>query len=202
MDSAVRTAEHRARIEERRRGLREGFATVLAGEPHFIWEVGCGHGHFLTAYAAVHPDQLCIGIDIESDRIKRARRKRDRARLSNLHFIHADAHDFLAAMPPEARFAAVYILFPDPWPKTRHHKHRLVQPDFLARVAAGAAPGARLYFRTDYQPYFTEARFAVGASDAWKLVDEDWPFESPTVFQQRAPAHFSFVAAVRTAPRS
>jgi tRNA (guanine-N7-)-methyltransferase len=157
--------------------------------------VGCGHGHFLTAYAAAHPQQSCIGIDIASDRIGRAERKRTRARLANLHFVRADAEDFLAAMPTGARFTAIFILFPDPWPKRRHHKHRVMTAGFLSAAAAAAGQGTGLFFRTDHEPYYLEAAAEVRSHRDWEESDPGaWPFEEATVFQRRAERHFSLVA--------
>jgi tRNA (guanine-N7-)-methyltransferase len=161
----------------------------------FVWEVGSGHGHFLSAYAAAHPGDLCLGVDISSDRVARANRKLDRARLENLHFFLADAEDFLAAMPDGAHFAEVYVLFPDPWPKRRHHKNRVMKTEFLESVAARTKKGANLYFRTDHEDYFREAVALVRAHRAWSVfARKDLPFEEPTVFQKRAERHFTLVA--------
>jgi len=194
-ESDVRIAEYGSLIAQRREALRITCAQLLADEPSLVWEIGCGHGHFLTAYAAAHPDRLCIGIDLVPERIARANRKRERAKLSRAHFFRAEARDFLAALPEHARFSAIYILFPDPWPKRRHHKHRIMQAGFMQEIAARAGEGARLFFRTDHQPYFADVRSALDTHPAWRLVDEPWPFEMTTVFQQRAPVHHSLVAA-------
>jgi tRNA (guanine-N7-)-methyltransferase len=185
---------HPERVRQRREALRATFAKIFARQSQFVWEVGCGHGHFLTAYAQAHPDQLCLGVDMASDRIARAARKRERSRLAHLHFIQAESADFLASLPAAAKFSAVYILFPDPWPKRRHHKNRLMTSEFLRQISERAGEGTRLYFRTDYAPYYSEARQTLQATAAWRLVEEAWPFESPTVFQARAPAYQSFVA--------
>jgi len=185
---------HAALQAERRQVLAETCADLLKERAEFVWEIGCGHGHFLTAYAQAHADRLCIGVDLTQDRIARADRKRDRARLANLHFLQAEARDFLAALPRAARFSALYILFPDPWPKRRHRKHRLLNPAFLSEIAPRAAAEARLYLRTDYEPYFAEARAALQSSADWRPVDEPWAFETPTVFQARAPAYQSLTA--------
>lgn len=178
-----------------------GGETVREAAPppvDFVWEVGCGHGHFLTAYATAHPARSCIGVDIASDRIARARKKAQRARLPHLHFLRAEASLFLEALPASARIGAVFILFPDPWPKLRHHKHRVLQPEFLEKIARRAAPGCRLHFRTDFEPYFLEARSVAASAPAWVLADAPWPFEFETVFQSRADGGFhSFVAEVR-----
>jgi tRNA (guanine-N7-)-methyltransferase len=161
--------------------------------------VGCGHGHFLAAYAAAHRDRCCIGVDIASDRIARAERKRSRARLANLHFLQAEAGAFLAALPGHAILSEIFVLFPDPWPKRRHRKHRVLQPGFLAAVAARAGQGARLYFRTDDEAYFSSVDEVIKSLPEWRLTREPWPFEVATVFQSRAPSHSS-LTAVRTGP--
>ena len=201
MDNPARTTEHRERLAQRRETLQGAFDRIFPpGKTSFLWEVGCGHGHFLTAYAQAHPEKLCVGIDLASDRIARGIRKRDRAQLANLHFIQAEARFFLEALPPEVRFSDVFILFPDPWPKLRHHKHRILQAAFLEAVADRMGEGARLFFRTDYEPYFQDAVAVVDAHPRWKRVEEPWPFEFETVFQSRAPSYHSLIARPRAQP--
>lgn len=202
MENPERTAEHLARIDNRRKELQVWCANALAARSGYVLEIGCGNGHFLTAYAAAHPQDFCIGIDIERERVERAQRKQMRARLSNLHFVRAEAGLFLAAVPSPARARAIYILFPDPWPKRRHHKNRLLTPSFLERLAEAASDGARLYFRTDYKAYYEDARAAAGGAPSWAVAGEAWPFEAPTVFQQRASEYHSFVAVRRPVPVS
>ena len=192
MDNPARTSAHLARIDSRRRDLEIWCADAFAARNRFVLEIGCGHGHFLTAYAQAHPDELCVGIDIELERIERALRKQRRAGFSNLHFLRAEAGLFLEALPGPARASAIYVLFPDPWPKRRHHKNRLLSPSFLERLADRACPGARLYFRTDYASYFADARRVAGASAYWAVSEEAWPFEAPTIFQERAHEYHSF----------
>src|SRR5476651_2520217 len=138
MESPARTAQYLAMIEARRAELCVQHARILPEKAHFVWEIGCGHGHFLASYAQAHPDKLCVGVDITGDRIERANRKRDRAKLTNLHFVHAEARTFLETLPAGATFSDILVLFPDPWPKLRHHKHRIMQSDFLEAVARRA----------------------------------------------------------------
>jgi|ERR1035437_1481648 tRNA (guanine-N7-)-methyltransferase len=199
MDNPLRTAEHLACITKRRSDLQEEITGILPPAAKFVCEIGCGHGHFLAAYAAAHPERLCVGLDISAERIGRAIRKRDRAKLANLHFIHAEARDFLDALPAKTTLSDLYILFPDPWPKRRHHKNRLMQPDFLHTVAQRAGQGARLYFRTDYEPYFREAESLLDRHPDWKIAGGAWPFEQVTVFQSRAAHHYSLIARPRAA---
>jgi tRNA (guanine-N7-)-methyltransferase len=181
-------------VEQRSRTLELKLQELLPANAKIVWEVGCGHGHFLTAYAAAHPEQLCVGIDIVRDRIQRAARKRNRARLPQLHFLLAEAQEFLTALPPGIQFSAIYILFPDPWPKRRHHKNRLMQPAFLDALVKRVGEGTRLYFRTDYEPYFAEVSNLVRGHKCWACIEEPWPFEQETVFQARASRYLSFVA--------
>lgn len=183
-----------ALVKQRRANLQQHFARILPAQAKFVWEIGCGHGHFLAAYATAYPEKLCIGVDIATERIDRANRKRDRAKLANLHFIQAEARAFINSLPTGATFDDIYVLFPDPWPKLRHRKHRLLQPDFLHLAAAKAGQGARLLFRTDYQPYFNEVAEVLGRQPGWMTVDEPWPFEHETVFQSRAAQYRSLVA--------
>jgi tRNA (guanine-N7-)-methyltransferase len=172
-------------------------ADLLPQSGSFVCEIGSGHGHFLTAYALANPDQWCVGIDIVRERIERAIRKRDRAKLHNLHFIHAAAGLFIEAMPEGTRFSDLFLLFPDPWPKLRHHKHRLLQTRFLDLVAEHAAADCRLCFRTDFEPYFEAACVIIDQHPRWRRVEEAWPFEHETVFQNRAPSHRSLIARLR-----
>ena len=197
MEAPLRTAAHHARVVDRQEALRAASATLLAGTPEIVLEVGCGHGHFLTAFAEAHPESLCLGLDIIAERIERANRKKNRARLPNLQFLHASAEDFLATLPADTQFTAVFVLFPDPWPKRRHHKNRLMQEDFLTEVARRAGQGMRLYFRTDDSDYFSAAATTVRAHSDWEIVDEPWFFEFETVFQQRAAGFHSLVSRPR-----
>ena len=192
----ARTAQHFATVARRRDELRERFKTLLPTDRGFVWEVGSGHGHYLTAFAAAHPNEVCVGIDIAKDRVARGKRKQVRAKLANLHFIHADSTDFVAAMPDTARFSAIYILFPDPWPKRRHEKNRLIQNNFLQEVAKRAGQGTRIYFRTDHKGYFKAASTVFLNAPDWRVLPDDqtWPFELETIFQQKADSFQSLIA--------
>ena len=157
-------------------------------------EIGCGHGHFLTAYAEAHPQEFCLGVDIIEDRVLRAERKVRRAELTNVHFVRADARMLLEILPETIRLNRIFVLFPDPWPKRKHHKNRLIQPEFLDLLAKKAAFGANLHFRTDYDPYFDKALAVVAGHSDWDLTEAIWPFEFETVFQERAESHQSWSA--------
>lgn len=181
-------------VASRQGTLRKTNLAILSGTKTFVLEIGCGHGHMLAAYAAGHPDKICIGIDIIADRIDRANRKKNRARLSNLHFIHASAEDYLETIPPHTFVSELFVLFPDPWPKRRHHKNRLIQPAFLTHLRPRVSDASHLYFRTDDHLYFSAAQEVIRAHPEWEISPDPWTFEYTTVFQERASLHYSFVA--------
>lgn len=196
-------AQFLERIARRRAELRAAVAAVLPSAGALVWEIGCGHGHFLVRYAEMFPDKTCIGVDVRLDRLERGDRKLHRARLGNCHFLRAEAREFLLALPAGVRLEEIWVLFPDPWPKARHHKNRLLTPAFFEAMGARAGQGARLYFRTDHAEYFQEVAdgFAAGVVPTWRIEPgAAWPLEQATVFQARAPSYHSLVAVRTDAP--
>ena len=190
--------EFLARINERRAALRTELRALLSARQSLVWEIGSGHGHFLVQYAKAFPAKYCVGVDIIRDRLNRSGRKRDRARLANCHFVQAEAREFLDALPPGVMFEEIWVLFPDPWPKKRHHKNRILQAEFLEALAGRAGEGTPLYFRTDHAEYFQAVAALIPKLKTWRLEPAAaWPLEQETVFQARAPAYQSLVV-VRT----
>ncbi|PWU07356.1 MAG: tRNA (guanosine(46)-N7)-methyltransferase TrmB [Verrucomicrobia bacterium] len=178
---------------ERKQCLKELCIAQFLGKTVTL-EIGCGHGHFLTSYAKSYPDRIFIGIDLSTDRIGRGKKKQETARLSNLHFIKAEANEFIESLPEGIVLEEIFILFPDPWPKTKHHKNRLMQESFLELLAQKVLPETKLYFRTDYDPYFEWTKEILEGSKFWELDDGLWPFEEESVFQKRMVSYQSLVA--------
>jgi len=192
------TPEFAQHLATRLAALGTELAAMLPEPRPIVLEIGCGHGHFLERYAAEFPAKFCVGVDFSGDRIDRAQRKARRAGLANCHFVRAEAREFLAMLPVGVTFEEVWVLFPDPWPKKRHHKNRLMQPNFLEILASRAGEGTRLYFRTDHGGYFQAAEEFMPALATWRRAEQpDWPLEHETVFQARADSYHSLVA-VRT----
>jgi tRNA (guanine-N7-)-methyltransferase len=166
--------------------LGDTLTTTLAGRTDITFELGCGHGHWLAAYAAAHPTEFCVGIDLITHRVERSVRKQTLGKLANVTFLKAEATEFLDALPATVTLGKIFILYPDPWPKKKHHKNRFINPENLARLAAHADPGARLHFRTDDADYHAWTREHLAAHPAWRLVDDvPWPFERTTFFEER-----------------
>lgn len=187
-------AEHLDWVRERRKQLKNQLAEIFPTRTQITLEIGCGHGHWLADYAAVHPEKNCLGVDIIRDRIERARKKANRAGAANASFVRAEAFEALDLMPEHVRLDQVFILFPDPWPKKRHWKKRLFSTNFLAELGKRSASGVRCHFRTDYDPYFAWAVEVVEGQSLWRREPEfEWPFERETVFQSRAMSYQSLV---------
>jgi tRNA (guanine-N7-)-methyltransferase len=166
--------------------LRATLATALAGRTGITFELGCGHGHSLAAYASAHPTEYCVGIDLITHRVERSVRKQTLGKLDNVIFLKAEATEFLEALPPEVSLAKIFILYPDPWPKKKHHKNRFINAANLGLLASRAAPGARLHFRTDNADYFAWTSEHLAAHTRWQVEPEfAWPFEQKTFFEER-----------------
>lgn len=157
-------------------------------------EIGCGHGHWLVAYAEANPSKRCLGVDLIGERIERAEKKARRAEQGNALFLRGEAFEVLDLMPEHVELDEVFILFPDPWPKKRHWKNRLFCHAFLVELAKRCSTGVRCHFRTDHDPYFEWAEEVVAEQTIWRRDRGiDWPFERETVFQKRADGYQSMV---------
>lgn len=157
-------------------------------------EIGCGHGHWLNAYSDINRDITCVGIDLISKRIQKSNNKKDSFGRNNLFFYKAEANEFLHFKPLNIKIRNIFILFPDPWPKKRHHKRRLIQNEFLDLLKLHVCDKSLIYFRTDHLEYFkwTEEKFQ--NSENWKIIGDIWPFEHETFFQNLLPNYKSLVA--------
>jgi tRNA (guanine-N7-)-methyltransferase len=113
----------------------------------------------------------------------------DREQIGNLRIVQHDAVEVLDAMIAPASLAGVHVFFPDPWPKKRHHKRRLLQPALLARIASRLAPGGDLHLATDVDDYAGQMQEVVAASGAFSAFSIDecrgHPPRPVTKFEQR-----------------
>ena len=133
----------------------EGPVDPLAIKPDAreVWlEIGFGGGEHMAAQAARHPDILIIGAEPFQNGVASALRHIEEAGLSNVRLLDGDARDLIARLP-DASLDYVFILFPDPWPKARHHKRRIVEPATIAVLARLLKPGGRLRFASDVADY-------------------------------------------------
>jgi len=118
-----------------------------------VVEVGCGNGQALASMAANEPQFNFLGIEVHEPGVGRLLRSLDQADLNNVRVAVRDAVEVFEQNLPPASLEQVRVYFPDPWPKTRHHKRRLIQAPFLRLVAQRLRPGGLLHLATDWMPY-------------------------------------------------
>lgn len=119
-------------------------------------ELGCGDASFLVELAQRHPERNFIGVERLLGRISKLDRKGRRAGLENIRGVRIESSYFLQYLLPPHSASALHIYFPDPWPKTRHQKNRLINGQFPALARAALAPGGKVFLRTDDAPYFAQ----------------------------------------------
>ncbi len=185
-------------------------ASLFPAPPRDIWlEIGFGGGEHLAAQAETHPCIDFIGCEVFENGVAKLLGEIDRRGLANVRIYPNDARPLLAALAPQS-VGRVFILFPDPWPKARHHKRRLVAPVTLDRLAEIMTDGAELRLATDdlgylgwmlehttnHPSFFWTARRPAD----WRDRPEDWPatrYELKAHKEGRTPAFLSFLRKAR-----
>jgi len=134
-------------------------------------ELGCGDATFLVNYAKLHPERNFLGVERLLGRIRKLDRKGRRAALNNLRGVRIESAYFLEYLLPNNSTAALHIYFPDPWPKRRHWKNRLINERFPQLAHQVLAPGGIVYLRTDDRTYFGQMKQVFGASPLFRAVE-------------------------------
>lgn len=117
-------------------------------------DLGCGDGSFLMEMAAHYPERDFLGVERLLGRVRKVCRKATRRGLQNARVLRLDSRYVVEWLLPEAQVSRLHLLCPDPWPKVRHHRRRLVQAEFLEAVRRVLVPGGEFLFMTDHQEYF------------------------------------------------
>jgi tRNA (guanine-N7-)-methyltransferase len=147
----------------------------LFGNDHPVeLEIGMGKGTFITEQAKARPEVNFFGIEwarwywrYASDRLRRNQ-------CAHARTVRAEANYFLTEFVPDASLSVLHVYFPDPWPKKRHHKRRLIQPPFLKQVERVLTHGGRFQVVTDHQEYFEQIESVVRGS-ALRVIDYNRP---------------------------
>ena len=169
-----------------------------------VWlEIGFGAGEHLLALARAHPDMGLIGAEPFINGVAKLLSKLEPGEGGNIRIHMGDARDIIDALP-DSSLGRVMILFPDPWPKTRHHKRRFIQMGSLDALARVMKPGAELRFATDDPGYLAWALERMCAhpafvwtakrADDWRVRPEGWPqtrYEAKAI--RGVPCYFTFV---------
>jgi len=172
-----------------------------------LWlEIGFGGGEHMVHQAAAHPEVAMIGCEPFVNGVAMLLAKIRGAGLDNIRIHPGDARDLFDVLP-DASVARTFLLYPDPWPKKRHHRRRFVTPDHLAPLARVMAPGAELRVATDIPDYVRQTLEEVPrqgfhwmASQAadWRRPWPGWPstrYEQKALREGRVPHYLTFVKA-------
>jgi len=178
---------------------------ALFAEAREVWlEIGFGGGEHMIAMAEAHPEAGIIGCEAFINGVAMLLSGIERAGVTNLAIHPGDARDLMDVLP-DASVARAFLLYPDPWPKKRHHKRRFVGPENLAQLARILAPGALFRVATDIPDYVRhtleaiarDGRFAWTAESAadWRRPWAGWPgtrYEAKALREGRRPHYLSF----------
>jgi tRNA (guanine-N7-)-methyltransferase len=151
--------------------------TELYGNDHPVeLEIGMGKGTFLTEQAKARPEVNFFGIEWANFYWKYASDRLRRHKCDNARTVRAEALFFLREHVADASLSVLHVYFPDPWPKSRHHKRRLVQPPFIDQARRTLKPGGRLQVVTDHQDYWEQnIEPLIRAAEGFKIVDYNRP---------------------------
>jgi tRNA (guanine-N7-)-methyltransferase len=155
-----------------------------------VLEVGFGNGDTLVALAAASPEADFIGVEVHPPGVGHCLLAAEGAGLSNLRVVRHDAVEVLEHMIPAGSLDELLLYFPDPWPKKRHHKRRIVQPAFAALVASRLKPGGLFKLATDWEPYAAWMLEVLNASSGLENAAPDGgcvdrPGRTATRFERR-----------------
>jgi tRNA (guanine-N7-)-methyltransferase len=137
-----------------------------------VLEIGSGMGETTAAIAQAHPETDFVAIEVHGPGVGSLLKKIEALALGNLRVIRHDAVEVLERMVPDASLSGIHLFFPDPWPKKRHHKRRLVQPSFAALAARKLAPGGYFHAATDWPEYAAQMDEVFSAEPMLKKTDQ------------------------------
>jgi tRNA (guanine-N7-)-methyltransferase len=146
-------------------------AAVFGREAPLVLEIGSGMGETTAGIARETPGTDFIAVEVHGPGVGGLLKLVDREQLKNVRVIRHDALEVLETMIPDGALAGIHLFFPDPWPKKRHHKRRLVQPAFAALAARKLAPGGYLHAATDWQDYADHMLTVLSAEPGLQSVE-------------------------------
>jgi len=156
------------------------FRSLFGNERSAELEIGIGKGRFLLAQAAARPQVNFLGIEWSLKYLRLAKERAQRQGLRNVRLFRADARHVLAALLPDRSVVRVHVYCPDPWPKKRHRKRRLLTPATVAHIERVLVPGGYLDLSTDVAEYFDEIRELVPVACGLRVAEDPlFPIESP-----------------------
>lgn len=158
---------------------------IFGRKAPLVLEIGSGMGETTAAIAAAHPEADFIAVEVHGPGIGSLLRRIDSQGLRNLRVVRHDAAEVLERMIADGALAGIHLFFPDPWPKKRHHKRRLVQAGFAALAARKLAPGGVLHAATDWPDYAEQMQLVLSLEPLLEEAGEGLVKRTTTKFEAR-----------------
>ena len=165
------------------------FDRVFARHAPRVLEIGFGMGETTAAIAASHPQIDYLALEVHTPGVGSLLKELDERGLANVRIVQHDAVEVLEHMVPQASLDGAHIFFPDPWPKKRHHKRRLIQPPLVALLASRLKPGGYVHAATDWEEYAQQILEVFSAEPLLENTAESYAarpeYRPLTKFEQR-----------------
>ena len=136
-------------------------------------DIGAGKGKFLNELATAHPERNLLAVERSAKYHRLCCDRAARRGLTNVRLLRTTGEDLLFRLLAEASVASMYVLFPDPWPKKRHHKRRLIKPEIVAAMARALAIGGLLLVKSDHADYAEVIGEVLGGAPGLTPIDPD-----------------------------
>jgi tRNA (guanine-N7-)-methyltransferase len=163
-------------------------ASPGAGRPRLVVDLGCGRGEFLLGLAEKDPEGCYLGVEVSFKRVLKLARRLARSGAGNVRLVQATAQRVVAECLPEGSVDCFWVNFPDPWPKKRHRRRRLLQPNFVRALVRCLAPGGLLHVATDHADYAEQVDQVLAAEPG--LSNENAPDRFRREAGDRAPTAY------------
>lgn len=195
----IRTYKVRRRVTTGQAAALERLLPLYGADPHtpfdaeqvfgrrapLVLEIGSGMGETTAAMARSDPDRDVLAVDVHTPGLGNLLRLIEAADLTNIRVLEADAREVLRDLLPPGSLDEVRVFFPDPWPKARHAKRRLVSREFADLVATRLRAGGRLHVATDWASYAAQAWAVLGPHPAFHVVSRSRGNRPETRFEAR-----------------
>lgn len=168
----------------RRLSLKE-FQEIFGNENEIEVDLGSGDGSYVVALAEHYPDRNFLAVERLLGRVQKTSRKAEQKGLKNLKVLRLESSYVVEWLLPAASVSRLHLVCPDPWPKAKHHRRRLVQEPFLQTLDKLLVPDGRFLFKTDHEEYFEWSEEVVEASPLFEAVARPEEFDPKSDFQRQ-----------------
>lgn len=158
---------------------------LIKGFKEIVLEIGFGMGDSVIHYAKAHPETLYIGIEVHPPGVGRLMHLCEKEQIQNIRIIQEDAIEVLKQFVPDQSLSGLHLFFPDPWPKARHHKRRIVNTEFANLVSSKLIPNGIFHLATDWENYAEWMLKVLQAHSAFKEFSRVRGIRPHTKFEQR-----------------